>query len=45
MLLANQTFDPGLLRVPSLMAKAEAWVAEGRTPTNLDPARVPALAA
>jgi 2-polyprenyl-6-methoxyphenol hydroxylase-like FAD-dependent oxidoreductase len=45
MLLANQTFDPSVLRAPSLVAKAEAWVAEGRTPANLDPARVPALVA
>jgi 2-polyprenyl-6-methoxyphenol hydroxylase-like FAD-dependent oxidoreductase len=44
MLLANQTFDPGLLRDPSLVAKAKAWVDDGRTPANLDPTHVPPLA-
>ena len=44
MLLANQTFDPGVLRDPALVAKAKAWVDDGRTPANLDPARVPSLA-
>jgi 2-polyprenyl-6-methoxyphenol hydroxylase-like FAD-dependent oxidoreductase len=44
MLLANQTFDPGLLRDPSLVAKAKAWVDDGRTPGNLDPTHVPPLA-
>jgi 2-polyprenyl-6-methoxyphenol hydroxylase-like FAD-dependent oxidoreductase len=44
MLLANQTFDPSVLRDPWLVAKAKAWVDDGRTPANLDPTRVPALA-
>jgi 2-polyprenyl-6-methoxyphenol hydroxylase-like FAD-dependent oxidoreductase len=43
MLLANQTFDPGVLRDPALVAKAKAWVDDGRTPANLDPTRVPLL--
>jgi hypothetical protein len=45
MLLANQTFDPGVLHDPSVMAKAKAWVDEGRQPANLDPTQVPPLAA
>jgi hypothetical protein len=44
-LLANQTFDPGVLHDPSLVAKAKAWVDDGRTPAHLDPTRVPPLAA
>ena len=44
MLLANQTFDPAILRDPTLVAKAKAWVDEGRTPVNPDPTRVPPLA-
>jgi 2-polyprenyl-6-methoxyphenol hydroxylase-like FAD-dependent oxidoreductase len=44
MLLANQTFDPDALRDPALVAKAKAWVDEGRSPANLDPTRVPSLA-
>ena len=45
LLIANQTYNPGLLRDPELVAKAEQWVADGRTPANTDPARPPRLAA
>ncbi len=44
-LVANQTFDPSGLRAPALVAKAKAWVAEGRRPVNIDPTRPPRLAA
>jgi hypothetical protein len=43
-LLANQTFDPSVLHDPALVAKAKAWVDDGREPANLDPTRVPPLA-
>jgi 2-polyprenyl-6-methoxyphenol hydroxylase-like FAD-dependent oxidoreductase len=40
-LVANQSFDPGLLRKDELRAKADQWVAEGRTPPPSDPTRPP----
>jgi 2-polyprenyl-6-methoxyphenol hydroxylase-like FAD-dependent oxidoreductase len=39
--LASQLFDGSYLRTPELVAKVEAWVAEGRTPPNTDPTRPP----
>jgi 2-polyprenyl-6-methoxyphenol hydroxylase-like FAD-dependent oxidoreductase len=43
MLLATQTYDPSGLRDPVVVAKADAWVAEGRKPANIDPTRPPLL--
>jgi hypothetical protein len=45
LLIANQTYNPGLLRDPKLIAKAEQWVARGDKPANTDPSRPPQLAA
>jgi 2-polyprenyl-6-methoxyphenol hydroxylase-like FAD-dependent oxidoreductase len=44
-LVANQSFDPTLLRTPELDAAARAWVDAGRTPAVSDPACPPAIAA
>jgi hypothetical protein len=44
-LVANQTFEPSLLQDPELVAKAKAWVDEGRTPPTPDPSRPPSLSA
>jgi 2-polyprenyl-6-methoxyphenol hydroxylase-like FAD-dependent oxidoreductase len=43
-LIANQSFDPTLLRTPELEAAAKLWVDSGRTPAVSDPARPPAIA-
>jgi hypothetical protein len=44
-LLATQTYNPSGLRDPVVVAKAEAWVAEGRQPPNTDPTRPPKIGA
>jgi hypothetical protein len=44
-LLASQTFNPGLVRNARNRGKVDAWVAEGRKPGNTDPTRVPSLTA
>ena len=41
-LFANQSFDPSLVRTPELLAAAESWVRDGRSPAASDPARPPA---
>jgi hypothetical protein len=45
LLLSTQLFEPERLRHPDLVAKARAWIAEGRTPPPCDPSRPPRLAA
>jgi 2-polyprenyl-6-methoxyphenol hydroxylase-like FAD-dependent oxidoreductase len=42
-LVANQSFNPSLLRTPELEAKAARWIAEERVPPASDPARPPEL--
>jgi 2-polyprenyl-6-methoxyphenol hydroxylase-like FAD-dependent oxidoreductase len=39
--LWTQTFDPGQIRRPEIVAKVEAWVADGRRPEYTDPAIPP----
>jgi len=39
--LWTQTFDPEQIRRPEIVAKVEAWVAEGRRPEYTDPASPP----
>jgi 2-polyprenyl-6-methoxyphenol hydroxylase-like FAD-dependent oxidoreductase len=41
-LFANQSFDPSLVRTPELLAAAESWVRDGRSPVVPHPARPPA---
>lgn len=40
-LVANQSFDPSLLRTPELLAAVESWIAEERSPAVSDPAHPP----
>lgn len=41
---ATQTYNPGLVRAPELVAKVRQWVAEGRHATNTDPTSPPPVA-
>jgi len=41
LLLANHLFDRSALTTPEMVAKADAWVAEGRVPPHLDPTTFP----
>lgn len=43
-LIANQSFDPTLLRTPELEAAAKEWVDAGRAPAVSDPATPPPIA-
>ncbi len=39
--LWTHTFDPGQVRRPEIVAKVEAWIAEGRRPPYADPTQPP----
>lgn len=39
--LSTQTFDPGQVRRPEIVARVEEWMASGRTPPYTDPAVPP----
>ena len=45
LLVANQSFDPSLLRSPELEEKVTRWITDGCTPPTPDPQRPPEIAA